>query len=52
MGSELFLKASLARENRLETITKNRAAARINRERVGREFVRFAAHSGLKTDIV
>jgi hypothetical protein len=52
MGSELFLKASLDRENRLETITENRTAARINRERVGRAFVRFAAHSGLKADLV
>jgi hypothetical protein len=51
MGSGLFLYARLDRANQPETITENRAIAHVNHERIGRAFVRFAAHSGLKAEI-
>jgi len=51
MGSGLFLKAGLDRANHVEATTENRISAHVNRERAGRVFVRFAAHSRLKADI-
>jgi hypothetical protein len=50
-GSRLFLKAGLDRANQLESIAKNNTSAHVNRERVGRVFVGFAARAGLTAEI-
>jgi hypothetical protein len=44
MGSEEFLRAKLDRANHHETIAENRTAARNDRKRVARAFVRLLGH--------